>query len=77
MQYLRTYLNKIETHGNERLAKSIEKTAEDVGNKYIKSSHLLAMISGYCSEMFSLVKRDKCLELCVKLRILDSLYFYC
>lgn len=36
MQYLRTYLNKIETHGNERLAKSIEKTAEDVGNKYIK-----------------------------------------
>ena len=64
MQYLRTYLNKIETHGNERLAKSIEKTAEDVGNKYIKKfsfvSHDIGLLfgnvqSGKTGQMFGIM----------------------
>lgn len=36
MQYLKTYLKKITDRGNTKLAESIEKTANDVGNKHIK-----------------------------------------
>ena len=34
MQYLKTYLKKITDRGNTKLAESIEKTANDVGNKH-------------------------------------------
>ena len=34
MQYLKTYLKKITDRGNTKLAESIEKTANDVGNTY-------------------------------------------
>ena len=37
MQYLKTYLKKITDRGNTKLAESIEKTANDVGNKHIKT----------------------------------------
>jgi len=37
MQYLNTYLKKITDRGNTKLAESISKTAEDVGDKYIKT----------------------------------------
>ncbi len=64
MQYLRTYLNKIESRGNEKLAKSIEKTAEDVGNNYIKKfsfiSHDIGLLfgnvqSGKTGQMFGIM----------------------
>ena len=35
MQYLKTYLKKITDQGNVKLAESISKTAEDVGNQHI------------------------------------------
>ena len=37
MQYLKTYLKKITDRGNIKLAESISKTAEEVGNKHIKN----------------------------------------
>ena len=37
MQYLKTYLDMITARGNTKLAESISKTAEDIGNRYIKS----------------------------------------
>lgn len=37
MQYLKTYLQKITARGNIKLAESISKTAEDVGNKHIRN----------------------------------------
>lgn len=50
MQYLKTYLNKIIARGNEKLAESISKTAEDVGDKYIKNfsftSHEVGLLFG-------------------------------
>ena len=42
MQYLKTYLKKIIDRGNHKLAESISKTAEDVGNKYIKTFSFLS-----------------------------------
>ena len=48
MQYLKTYLKKITDRGNTKLAESIEKTANDVGNKHIKtfsfSSHEIGLL---------------------------------
>ena len=53
MQYLKTYLKKITDRGNTKLAESIEKTANDVGNKHIKtfsfSSHEIGLFAGKCS----------------------------
>lgn len=37
MQYLKTYLKTIADRGNLKLAESISKTAEDIGNLYIKN----------------------------------------
>lgn len=64
MQYLKTYLNKIIARGNAKLAESIEKTAEDVGNKHIKtfsfSSHEIGLLfgnvqSGKTGQMFGII----------------------
>lgn len=50
MQYLKTYLNKITERGNVKLAESISKTAEDIGNHYIKNfsftSHEIGLLFG-------------------------------
>ena len=50
MQYLKTYLSKITARGNEKLAESIFKTAEEVGEKYIKNfsftSHEVGLLFG-------------------------------
>lgn len=64
MQYLKIYLNKIIARGNTKLAESIEKTAEDVGNKHIKtfsfSSHEIGLLfgnvqSGKTGQMFGII----------------------
>jgi hypothetical protein len=64
MQYLKTYLKRIVDRGNVKLAESIEKTAEDVGNQYIKtfsfSSHEIGLLfgnvqSGKTGQMFGIM----------------------
>lgn len=64
MQYLETYLNKIITRGNEKLAESISKTAADVGNLHIKKfsflSHEIGLLfgnvqSGKTGQMFGII----------------------
>lgn len=64
MQYLKTYLQKITDRGNVKLAESIKKTAEDVGNQYIKSfsflSHEIGLLfgnvqSGKTGQMFGIM----------------------
>lgn len=64
MQYLKTYLQKITDRGNTKLAESILKTSEDVGNKYIKtfsfSSHEIGLLfgnvqSGKTGQMFGIM----------------------
>ena len=64
MQYLKTYLQKITDRGNTKLAESIQKTAEDVGNRYIKtfsfSSHEIGLLfgnvqSGKTGQMFGIM----------------------
>lgn len=50
MQYLKAYLKTITDRGNIKLAESIEKTAEDVGNQHIKNfsfiSHEIGLLFG-------------------------------
>lgn len=64
MQYLKTYLKKLKDRGNTKLAESIEKTAEDIGNKYIKTfsflSHEIGLLlgniqSGKTGQMFGIM----------------------
>lgn len=64
MQYLKTYLQKITNRGNIKLAESISKTSEDVGNKYIKnfsfSDHEIGLLfgnvqSGKTGQMFGIM----------------------
>ena len=64
MQYLKTYLKTITDRGNEKLAESISKTAEEVGNKYIKNfsfcSHEIGLLfgnvqSGKTGQMFGIM----------------------
>lgn len=64
MQYLKTYLQKITDRGNVKLAESIKKTSEDVGNQYIKSfsflSHEIGLLfgnvqSGKTGQMFGIM----------------------
>lgn len=64
MQYLKTYLNKIENRGNTKLAESVLKTAEEVGNSYIKTfsfiSHEIGLLfgnvqSGKTGQMFGII----------------------
>lgn len=64
MQYLKTYLQKITNRGNIKLAESILKTSEDVGDKYIKnfsfSGHEIGLLfgnvqSGKTGQMFGIM----------------------
>ncbi len=64
MQYLKTYLNKITARGNKKLAESVLKTAEEVGDSYIKSfsflSHEIGLLfgnvqSGKTAQMFGII----------------------
>ena len=64
MQYLKTYLNKIIDRGNIKLADSIQKTAEDIGDKYIRKfsfiSHEIGLLfgnvqSGKTGQMFGIL----------------------
>ena len=66
MQYLKTYLSKITARGNEKLAESIFKTAEEVGEKYIKNfsftSHEVGLLfgnvqSGKTGQMFGIITK--------------------
>jgi len=66
VQYLKTYLNKIIVRGNEKLAESISKTAEEVGDKYIKNfsftSHEVGLLfgnvqSGKTGQMFGIISK--------------------
>ena len=64
MPYLKNYLKTITDRGNPQLAESIAKTAEDVGNKHIKtfsfSSHEIGLLfgnvqSGKTGQMFGIM----------------------
>ena len=64
MQYLKTYLNEIVNRGNPDLADTIFKTAEEVGNKYLKTftftSHEIGLLfgnvqSGKTGQMFGIM----------------------
>ena len=64
MQYLKTYLKTISDRGNVRLAESIAKTADDVGNQYIRNfsfcSHEIGLLfgnvqSGKTGHMFGII----------------------
>ena len=64
MQYLKTYLKTISERGNVRLAESIAKTADDVGNQYIRNfsfcSHEIGLLfgnvqSGKTGQMFGII----------------------
>lgn len=64
MQYLKTYLKKITDRGNIKLAESISRTAEEVGNKHIKNfsfmSHEIGLLfgnvqSGKTGQMFGIM----------------------
>lgn len=64
MQYLKTYLKKITDRGNIKLAESISKTAEEVGNKHLKNfsftSHEIGLLfgnvqSGKTGQMFGIM----------------------
>ena len=41
MNYLEVYTNTIRERGNESLARTIEKTADEVGQKYLGVSRVL------------------------------------
>jgi Z1 domain len=64
MQYLKTYLRKITDRGNVKLAESIAKTAEDIGNQHIRNfsfaSHEIGLLfgnvqSGKTGQMFGIM----------------------
>lgn len=64
MGYLKTYLKKISDRGNKKLAESILKTSEDVGDRYIKtfsfSDHEIGLLfgnvqSGKTGQMFGIM----------------------
>ena len=64
MMYLKTYLQKIKNRGNEKLAESISKTAEEVGQSYLKRfsfiSHEVGLLfgnvqSGKTGQMFGIM----------------------
>ena len=69
MQYLKTYLKKITDRGNIKLAESISKTAEEVGNKHIKNFSFMSHEIGLLFGNVQSGKTGQSLELCVKLRI--------
>ena len=64
MQYLKSYLKTIKERGNPKLAESIAKTADEVGNQYIKNftfcSHEIGLLfgnvqSGKTGQMFGIM----------------------
>lgn len=64
MQYLKTYLEAVTNRGNPKLAESIAKTANEVGNRYIKNfsfySHEIGLLfgnvqSGKTGQMFGIM----------------------
>lgn len=64
MRHLDRYLNKIKANGNDELATSIQKTAEDVGSRYIETfdfiSHEIGLLfgnvqSGKTGQMFGII----------------------
>lgn len=64
MQYLKNYLQKITDRGNEKLAESISKTAEEIGDQFIQnfsfSSHEIGLLfgniqSGKTGQMFGII----------------------
>ena len=64
IQYLNTYLKKIIDRGNEKLAESISKTADDVGSRYLEkfsfTSHEIGLLfgniqSGKTGQMFGIM----------------------
>lgn len=64
MQYLKTYLKTITNRGNVKLAESIAKTADEVGDRYIKNfsfcSHEIGLLfgnvqSGKTGQMFGIM----------------------
>ncbi|MEA4986945.1 MAG: Z1 domain-containing protein [Anaerovorax sp.] len=64
MQYLKTYLKTITDRGNAKLAESIFKTADDVGNNYIRNfsfyNHEIGLLfgnvqSGKTGQMFGIM----------------------
>ena len=64
MGYLANYLNTITSRGNVKLAESIQKTADEIGNKYIKNfsftSHEIGLLfgnvqSGKTGQMFGVI----------------------
>lgn len=64
MQYLKTYLDKITSRGNARLAESISSTAEEIGNRYLKNfsftTHEIGLLfgnvqSGKTGQMFGIM----------------------
>jgi hypothetical protein len=66
MQYLKTYLKKIISRGNPKLAESIAKTADEVGDKYLKTfsftDHEIGLLlgniqSGKTGQMFGIMCR--------------------
>lgn len=66
MRYLKTYLKKITDRGNPKLAESIAKTADEVGNKYLKTfsftDHKIGLLlgniqSGKTGQMFGIICR--------------------
>ncbi len=77
MQYLKTYLQKITDRGNTKLAESIQKTAEDVGNRYIKTFSFSSHEIGLLLAMFNLEKLGKCLASCAKPQTLVSQLLSC
>ena len=63
MQYLKTYLNKIIERGNVKLAESVSKTAEEIGEQHIRdfsfTSHEIGLLFGNVQQ----AKLVQCLEL--------------
>lgn len=66
MQYLKAYLKTIAERGNVKLAESISKTAEDIGNKYISKfsfcSHEIGLLfgnvqSGKTGQIFGIISK--------------------
>lgn len=66
MTYLEKYLKRITDRGNIKLAESVAKTAEDIGNKYIKNfsfmSHEVGLLfgnvqSGKTGQMFGVISK--------------------
>ncbi len=66
MKYLKTYLKKIVDRGNSKLAESIKKTAQEVGDKYLKTfsfaDHEIGLLlgniqSGKTGQMFGIICR--------------------